>query len=240
MSTNDQDGSGNNTFGRYFGRLLLEPLPDGFHRRLAEAFGFLDARKKRWLVPQHAQVDGASIPRVLWTLIGSPFTGKYLPASVVHDYFCAVRLEPWQAVHHVFYEAMRASGVSSVRSKLMYAGVYFAGPRWSDIDTINIKLPRVDDSGQFSEIHHSRFDKDVFEIVGLPNQSVAVMLKRAEFGWDRPGEAQLNMEEMQRLIEEYNPSLAEIENAIDQAVAVLESPVSAESRSHALVALPTE
>ena len=42
------------SFGEYFGRLLLEPLPDGRRMRLAEVFGFRDASQKRWPVPKDA------------------------------------------------------------------------------------------------------------------------------------------------------------------------------------------
>src|SRR5215471_561969 len=100
------------TFGRYLGRLVLEPLADGRLMRLVEPFGFLDPEQKRWPVPPGAKVDGASIPQALWSLIGGPFEGKYRDASVVHDYYCDVRTEPWRAVHKVFYNAMRASDVS--------------------------------------------------------------------------------------------------------------------------------
>src|SRR5262245_25222380 len=115
--------SGNTTraYGRYLGRPILEWLSDGRHMRLVKSFGFLDNNRKPWPVPVNAEVDGASIPRPLWSLVGGPFEGKYRDASIIHDYYCDVRTEPWQAVHRVFYNAMRVSGVSELRAKLMYA-----------------------------------------------------------------------------------------------------------------------
>src|ERR1041385_4295059 len=50
-------------------------------------------------------IDGASIPQPLWSFMGGPYEGKYLAASVVHDYYCSTRLEPWRDVHRMFYEA---------------------------------------------------------------------------------------------------------------------------------------
>lgn len=240
MSTQDHYVSSGSGSGKYFGELLVAFLSDGRRVRLAKAFGFCDARGKRWPVPAQAVVDGASIPQVLWPLMGGPFTGKYRDASVVHDYYCSVRLEPWQAVHHVFYEAMRVSGVSEVRAKLMYAAVYFAGPRWSDMDSINTKLSRVDNRGLFFQIDFSRFDEDVFSVVGLPGQPAAALVARDNFGWGESGEIQLNLDQMQRLIADYDPSLSEIERAIDQAVFVFEPPTPGNSRNHVLVTPPAE
>ena len=64
--------------------------------------------------------------------VGRPMGRKYREASVVHDYHCAIRSTDWQSIHRVFYRAMLVSGVSERCAKLVYAGVYFAGPRWAD------------------------------------------------------------------------------------------------------------
>jgi len=240
MPTTNPEASDSSTSGQYFGRLLLEPLPDGRRMRLAEPFGFLDAKRKRWPVPRHAIVDGASIPQALWSVAGGPFDGKYRDASVVHDYYCSVRLEPWKAVHRVFYEAMLASDVSPARAKLMYAAVYFAGPRWSDMDTANTRLPRIDDRGQAFCIDDSRFGRDVLKVVSLPDKSAANLPGRPESGGRLKGEAQLHMDLLQRLIQDYDPTLREIESALDQALSTLESKSPDHIRIHTLVAPPLE
>ena len=58
------------------------------------------------------------------------FEGKYRQASVLHDVACDRKIEPWEQVHEMFYWAMLASGVSSLKAKIMYAAVYHKGPRW--------------------------------------------------------------------------------------------------------------
>lgn len=236
MSATQVSASDGGSFGDYFGRLLLEPLPDGRRMRLAEVFGFRDANQKRWPVPKDAIVDGASIPQALWSVMGGPFEGKYRDASVVHDYYCSTRLQSWRSVHRVFYEAMRASGVSPRRAKLMYAAVYFAGPRWSDMDTVNAGLPRIDEHGRAFSVHNSRFDRDVYEVVGLPGLSAARVLESGACGETHTGAAQLDMERLERLIEGHDPTLGEIDLALDQAVAIL----GRETGGHALVSPPTD
>lgn len=125
--------------GQFHGRVVVEWLqteagPDR-DMRLVERFAFRDPSGSEWSVPVGAVVNGASIPRVLWTLVGSPFVGNYRRASVVHDHFCAVKTRPWQTVHRMFYNAMLAGGVSVSRAKTMYAAVYGEGPRWDSSGT---------------------------------------------------------------------------------------------------------
>jgi hypothetical protein len=114
----------------YVGELVVAPLDDGVHMRLVQPFGYVDSLGRRWEVPAEWVVDGASIPSPLWSIIGSPWTGKYRNASVVHDYFCDTKSRGWEHTHRVFYEAMLTSGVELRLAKLMYFAVYRFGPRW--------------------------------------------------------------------------------------------------------------
>lgn len=100
--------------------------------QLLEKFAYIDATAKRWEAQKGYIVDGASIPRIFWTLVGSPFVGRYRRASVVHDYYCTVKTEPWEDVHEMFYNACRAGGVPEGKAKLLYAAVYARGPRWPE------------------------------------------------------------------------------------------------------------
>jgi hypothetical protein len=62
--------------------------------------------------------------------MGGPFEGRYRDASVVHDYYCKVRTAPSDDVHEMFYQAMLANGVDSVKAGVMYYAVKWYGPRW--------------------------------------------------------------------------------------------------------------
>lgn len=125
---------------RYEGELKLKWIPDGRLMELLDDFAFVDRKEKRWHVPSGTRVDGASIPQFLWSIIGSPYVGKYRDASVVHDFYCSVRTEPCDETHNMFFEAMIVSGVSRRRALIMYAAVRYAGPRWSDMDVHNTRL----------------------------------------------------------------------------------------------------
>ena len=117
-------------FGEYIGSVKAEWLDDGRKMKLLEPFRYVDPKRVEWDAPSGWIIDGASIPRFAWTIIGGPFEGKYRDASVIHDVACDRKERPWEAVHEAFYNAMRASGVEKNKAKIMYAAVYHFGPRW--------------------------------------------------------------------------------------------------------------
>jgi DNA/RNA endonuclease G (NUC1) len=97
---------------------------------LLSPISYFDPAESEWPVPSGAWLDGASIPRAFWTLIGSPFTGRYLEPSMVHDHYCITRNRPWRDTHRMFHEAMLCRGVSGFKAKVMFYAVYRFGPRW--------------------------------------------------------------------------------------------------------------
>jgi hypothetical protein len=132
-----------NEFGRFIGDVITKWLVEnGEDRRMEvlQEFSYEDPAIKLWTTPAGWQVDGASIPRALWTIVGSPFTGDYRRASVVHDYYCDVRTEPSDAVHLMFYYACRADGVGLIKANTLYYGVLAGGPSWHTVRVVNFNL----------------------------------------------------------------------------------------------------
>src|SRR5437762_10475235 len=104
--------------------------PDGRRFSLLNDFNYIDPSERLWEAPSGLVVDGASIPMPFWSLIGGPFEGLYREASVIHDAACCAKIQPWQDVHHMFYNAMRCSGVSWAKGKIMFLAVWAFGPHW--------------------------------------------------------------------------------------------------------------
>jgi hypothetical protein len=100
--------------------------------KLLEDLSFTDSSGKIWLATAGSIVDGASIPRFFWRVIGSPFVGLYRRASVIHDVYCESRTEPHEAVHKMFREAMLADGVDHIKAATMFKAVLDFGPKWDD------------------------------------------------------------------------------------------------------------
>jgi len=103
--------------------------------RLLAGVSYVDPYGKTWTVEPNFISDGASIPRLLWTVVGGPLDGFYRAAAVIHDKYCDTRSESYRSVHRMFYNAMRAAGVTNVEALTLYAGVMFGGPRWPDPHT---------------------------------------------------------------------------------------------------------
>jgi hypothetical protein len=99
---------------------------------LIRGFWFDDPNGKRWAAPAGYATDGTSIPRALWTLIGSPFTGDYRRAAIVHDKACVDAGSDGRArraADKMFYHACRAGGCSIRDAIVMYLGVRI-GAAW--------------------------------------------------------------------------------------------------------------
>src|SRR4051812_36724630 len=79
-------------------------------------FSYRDPRGAEWKAPKGDHADGASIPEFLWgKLVGTPLTGPYREAAVLHDVYCYRKEKAlpqpggdrdWAAIHQMFYEAM--------------------------------------------------------------------------------------------------------------------------------------
>src|SRR5262249_33285339 len=103
---------------------------DATHYKLITALTYTDTANKPWFAPENYVTDGASIPWPLWLIVGSPFTGNYVRAAIIHDVYCDLKSRDWKWVHRTFYDAMIAGGVSPIQAKIMYYAVYRFGPKW--------------------------------------------------------------------------------------------------------------
>ena len=94
-------------WGYFSGPVETRWLDDGVTMVLLNELRYTDPKGEVWVAPAGARVNGASIPRAFWTVIGAPFDGKYRNASVLHDVAYDEKTRPWQEVDRMFYNAMR-------------------------------------------------------------------------------------------------------------------------------------
>ncbi|MGC1273330.1 MAG: DUF1353 domain-containing protein [Planctomycetaceae bacterium] len=204
---------------RFEGRLLLEPVDGpGMVMRLGDEFAYVDPAGKRWVAPAGLETDGASIPRVLYSVVGPPFDGSYLKAAVIHDAASPSDVDSWQDAHRMFYYALLRCGVGEAKAKVMYAAVYHFGPRWATPGqpapyANNIVAERLAKSaGRPAELRYDR-ERQAIDAVGpeAPPTEQVDAVERELF------------DQCRRWVEREHPSLAEIEDwtggmseAIDQ------------------------
>ncbi|HET6888611.1 MAG TPA: DUF1353 domain-containing protein [Candidatus Udaeobacter sp.] len=117
-------------WGFYNGEPVTKWNPDGRTMTLLTELRYTDPKGNVWVAPIGSLVDGASIPRYLWSFMGGPFEGKYRNASVLHDVSYGDKKRPWQDCDRMFYYAMRCSGVSAVEAKTMFYALYRFGHHW--------------------------------------------------------------------------------------------------------------
>src|SRR6202163_4615896 len=119
-----------NKWGHYSGYVEARWENDGRTMTLLSELRYTDPEGVVWIAPAGSVVDGASIPRSLWSFMGGPFEGKYRNASVLHDVSYDQHNRPWQDCDRMFYNAMRCSGVSAAEAKTMYYALYKFGRHW--------------------------------------------------------------------------------------------------------------
>ncbi len=117
-------------WGYYNGEPVTRWNPDGRTMTLLTELRYTDPNGEVWVAPIGSVVDGASIPRYLWSIMGGPFEGKYRNASVLHDVAYGEHNRPWWDSDRMFYNAMRCSGVSAVEAKTIYYALYKFGRHW--------------------------------------------------------------------------------------------------------------
>ena len=149
--------------GKYSGNPRTEWLeasvsPDR-DMKLLEDFWYEDPDGRKWNAPAGSVVNGASIPTALWATVGSPYTGDYRRASIVHDVACEDPGIPRKEADKMFYFACLAGGCSQSQARVLYIGVRIGA--WSSsltgflpfgAETMAIR-PRGEISLQEARIH---------------------------------------------------------------------------------------
>src|SRR5215468_4754502 len=126
----EQTVPGVTKWGHYNGEPVTKWNPDGRTMTLLTELRYTDPKGNVWVAPIGSIVDGASIPRYLWSVMGGPFEGRYRNASVLHDVAYGDKKRPWQDCDRMFYYAMRCSGVNATEAKTMFYALYKFGHHW--------------------------------------------------------------------------------------------------------------
>lgn len=173
-----------NEFGSFSGNPKTEWLIDanGEDRdmQLLEDFFYIDPAGRTWPAPKGSIINGASIPRALWTTVGSPYTDDYRRASVVHDVACDTPSVSRKEADEMFYSACRAGGCNAAQARVLYLGVRigaWSGRIFPDRSPARMRSFRTTAEGVASpSTADERFIQDKFfeiadELRALPDDS---------------------------------------------------------------------
>lgn len=114
-------------FGSFSGNPKTEWLTDDNENdrnmQMLEEFSYTDPHGRVWIAKKGDIINGASIPRPLWSTVGSPYTDDYRRASIIHDVACDTPAVDRKEADRMFYSACRAGGCNGTQASLLYVGV---------------------------------------------------------------------------------------------------------------------
>ncbi len=85
------------------------------------------------IVKKGFDFDGASIPKLLWSIYGSPLNGNYVVASLIHDGLYASQKVSKSISDKIFLDIMKQSNVGYIKRTSMYLAVrVFGGKDWKE------------------------------------------------------------------------------------------------------------
>jgi hypothetical protein len=102
------------------------------HIELTKDFNFFIDLKSYWL-PRGYVCDGASIPRIFWSIIGSPFDPEKVPAAFCHDALYLTHAVSRPVADEVLFQLLLQGGCRLRTARTMWAAVRsFAYPAWTN------------------------------------------------------------------------------------------------------------
>jgi hypothetical protein len=164
---------------KFVGDADLRLNTDGATATLLKDFCFWDGHEV-WIAPKDLITDGASIPRLLWGPVGSPFTGPYRRAAILHDaYYADHRKHSFEQVNLMFYLGMIADGDSPRHAKFMYAGVWCCGAsHWSTTVALSISSNSHTTSSASARQNQEAAVKKLSEDIGATDSVVNTTIEQ--------------------------------------------------------------
>ena len=71
--------------------------------------------------------DGASIPRIFWTVIGDPWEADIAPAALIHDILYATHYFDRAKTDEVMFEVNEINGMNPVKNIAVYRALRIGG-----------------------------------------------------------------------------------------------------------------
>lgn len=164
-----------NNYGKFTDTRKVEWKRNSDNKRdmiLINEFSYIAPKGKKWKAPKGYVTDGASIPRIFWSLVGGPFDEQYREVALIHDVYCDSQSKLWQDVYHIFYYTNRAAGISEFKLKVLYDAVRFGGLRW------NKKAP----SNYFSGCHATGSSQKYIKTVS-PTKKISENVAKSAIKW---------------------------------------------------------
>lgn len=85
--------------------------------------------------------DGASIPRLFWSLVGSPFTGTQQRGAFIHDAIYSAEIYDRKTCDWIFLLILKKHNCGWIKRNIIWAAVRaFGGSVWNSHDRNVVKV----------------------------------------------------------------------------------------------------
>jgi len=110
--------------------------------------------KKEFFVPASFETDLASIPKIVWPIMG-PAHSKLINPAIIHDwlYRKTCDFSRFQA-DLIFYSMLKSNGVSELRASIMYYAVRIFGWNYYNEDYCEEEYKDLDKEPRSSQISY--------------------------------------------------------------------------------------
>lgn len=125
----------------FSGPIRLQMMGDGVNWILLEEVTYTDKAGRKWVAPAGMVTDLASIPRELWSLVGSPGTGRYRMAAVFHDAAYRTPGVSKADADRMLRECSIECGTSEELADIIYEGVRLGGTAAYAADQSSGEIP---------------------------------------------------------------------------------------------------
>jgi hypothetical protein len=127
---------------QFNGDIILEELDNGSWK-LQDDFSYYNDYIQV-TVKSNFTTDGASIPKVFWSVVGNPLENDLLKPSIIHDGLYTLMQLPRDKCDKLLKEMLLFNGTSKVKANLVYYAVrIFGGSHWKKDTTDTMKFVQM-------------------------------------------------------------------------------------------------
>jgi len=106
--------------------MIVSPLVEEEMYQLKADFKFI-ANGLTFIIPAGFVFDGASIPKIFWTITTSPFNPKVMRAACIHDFLYRTHAIPRKQADKLFMQILIEDGMAEESAEVLYSAVRVGG-----------------------------------------------------------------------------------------------------------------
>jgi hypothetical protein len=131
---------------QFNGDVILEDLDNGSWK-LQNDFSYEDD-SIQVTIKSNFITDGASIPKIFWSIVGNPLENDLLKPAIIHDGLYTLMQLKRLECDKLLKEMMLFNGTSKAKTYFIYYAVrFFGGSHWKKDTTDMMKFVQINSKG---------------------------------------------------------------------------------------------